>query len=122
MKEKTSGRILVPTYEGEQWEHVNDITYCEANGNCTWINFSGSERLLTTHGLSAVERMIGNENFIRCHKSILANFEHVKKISFKEKALILVNGERIEVSRRKMKVVKAFMREDTGDISTCHIE
>ena len=108
-KDKTSVEICIPTNDGNQLEYIHNITFCEADGNCTWINFQHRKPLLITQGLSAIRKIIDNGNFIRCHKSILANINYIENVSYKEKALFLVNGEKLDVSRRKMKKVKSFL-------------
>lgn len=66
--------------------------------------------------LSMLEEKLSNDSFFRCHRSFLINLEYVA--SFEKSEIILENGEKIPISKRKFeefsKVFLNFMKVEGG--------
>jgi two-component system, LytTR family, response regulator len=82
----------------------NDIVLLKGSGNYTWVYLAnGSKRLLckTMHSvMDEYEPMF----FVRTHKSYSVNLNHFKyQDKHDELTLVLTNGIKAEVSRRKKK-------------------
>ncbi len=92
---------------------IRDICYLAAQ--------SGGSELWTTkdmyfcdESLIQWEQTLPENIFFRCHSKYLVNMAHVT--SFENQIIILVNGEKIPVSRRRWKEFQlAYMKFDTRD-------
>lgn len=95
-------RITVGSMDEIQFFDLVDITYFEANGNYTMLYFSNNEKCLSSRTLKDYEEILPNESFFRCHHSYIVNIKYIKKYFKGDGGEIeLLNGQKLEVSRRK---------------------
>lgn len=89
---------------------VDEILYCKADGAYTGFYFSGDkETIWACYLLKEVESMLTEAPFFRVNRSYLVNLDHCHELICKTNEIVLCNGEKISVSRAKMKLfVKAF--------------
>lgn len=92
---------------------VQDIFYFSAQfgGSELWTK---NDAFLCDESLVQWESRLPGSLFFRCHSKYLVNLAHVT--TFDKQMLILSNGEKIPVSRRKWKAFQlAYMKFDTKD-------
>jgi len=94
--------------------HNINITHCEARGNTTIIHFKGVEPLLITYSLCMVHKKLGEENFIRCHRSYIVNIQEIEEVNLRKRNFILKNGDSISISRRMLSDVTAYTADLSG--------
>nr|WP_256372384.1 LytTR family DNA-binding domain-containing protein [Butyrivibrio sp. X503] len=81
---------------------TNTIVYVEGDGKNSIIHLLNRNAIIEHAGtLSSVEKQLHNNNFYRCHKSFLINFDYVNSYSRTE--IQLTNGDIIPISRNKYK-------------------
>lgn len=99
--EKSLDKVAIPSSDGFVMVRLDDIVYCESNGNYTNFVLLNSKRLLSSYNLGQYEGMLGTQNFLRVHKSFLINIAHVERyIKGDGGSLIMSNGDTVEVARR----------------------
>ena len=108
-------RLCIPSLKGFQVVEIQDIIYCEANGNYTNIHFTNKSLICASKPIHEYEELLSDCNFVRIHKSFLVNLEHVKEYLRGEGGkVILSSGDEVEVSRRKkdllMEKMKSFYK------------
>jgi two-component system LytT family response regulator len=86
-------RLSISCAEGIFFFGVSEILRLEANRNYTAIHLVGRKPF----------------RFLRTHKSHLVNADHIIRISNNNEYVILTDGSRIEISRRKKEEVQRFM-------------
>lgn len=95
-------KIAIQTSEGIGLYPVNDIIYCQSNGNYCNIHFSNKKKLLSGKTLKEYEAILEPYGFVRVHHSYLVSFSQINKYSNKDGGhLIMSNGSTIPVSQRK---------------------
>lgn len=99
-------RLAVPSAEGVFFFMVNDILRLEADRNYTIIHLRGKRPFIASKTLKHFEEMLEKFRFMRTHKSHLVNLDHVVRISNNNEFIILSDGTKIEVSRRKKEEVQ----------------
>lgn len=100
--DKSSKQIALPTSEGFAFVKLNDIIYCEADSNYTYIHLAGKEKVFVSRTLKEYEEMLEENDFMRVHKSYLINLHHVKQyLKGKGGVAVMSNGQVIEISHRK---------------------
>ncbi len=92
-------KIALPTSEGFEFVHVNDIVMLRAESNYTWVHLK-SRKYLVAKTLKEMSAMIAFPQFFRAHKSYLVNLNHVARyVRGGGGYLVLDTGEQVSVSR-----------------------
>ena len=92
--------IALPTSDGFEFVHVNEIMFMKSESNYTWVHMATESKYLLSKTLKDMASMIAFPQFFRAHQSYLVNLNHVKKyVRGKGGYLVLRNGEHIPVSR-----------------------
>jgi two-component system LytT family response regulator len=98
--------VALPSMDGFILTTASNIVYCRANGNYTKIHLLDGTTVVLSKKLKAVEFALNREFFVRVHHSYLVNLFHAKKYVKKFGGqLLLSNGETIDVSRSKRKIL-----------------
>lgn len=99
-------RLAVPSSEGVFFFMIHDILRLEADRNYTIIHLRGKRPFIASKTLKHFEETLEKFRFVRTHKSHLVNLDHIVRISNNNEFIILSDGSRIEVSRRKKEEVQ----------------
>ena len=92
-------KIALPTSDGFEFVHVNNIIALHAESNYTWVILD-SKKYLVAKTLKEMSSMIPFPQFFRAHKSHLVNLNHVERyVRGSGGYLVLDNGEQVSVSR-----------------------
>ena len=92
-------KIALPTSDGYEFVHVNNLVFLQAESNYTWVHLE-SKKYLIAKTLKEMSAMIPFPQFFRAHKSYLVNLNHVSKyVRGSGGYLVLDNGGQIPVSR-----------------------
>jgi two-component system LytT family response regulator len=99
-------RIALHSAEGISLVDIAEIIRCESSVNYTRIVMKDGSNVLVTKTLKEYDEMLSEHRFIRVHKSFLVNLLHIKKYLKGEGGwVIMSDGSKIEVSRRKKEVL-----------------
>ncbi|MBN2481203.1 MAG: LytTR family transcriptional regulator DNA-binding domain-containing protein, partial [Bacteroidales bacterium] len=97
---KKSGKIIVIS--------TDDIHYLEAQDDYVMI-YTEEGRYLKQQTMKYFENHLDQEQFVRVHRSYIANISYIERIEPYEKTnyiLILKDGKKVPVSRSGMQVLK----------------
>ena len=95
-------KLAIPTFEGLLFCNINDVIRLESNRNYTNILVQNGQKILASKTLKEFEDILPEELFFRVHHSHLINLECIKKyIKSDGGQLEMINGDIIEISRRK---------------------
>src|SRR5918993_2542360 len=100
-KEVRDFKIAVPSAEGVYFFTIDEILRLEADRSYTHIHLVKKRPFIASKTLKHFEEMLEEFQFIRTHKSHLVNPKHISRISSDNEEIILSDGSRVEVSRRK---------------------
>ena len=105
--------ILLGARTGGAAVRVRDVTWVEADGAYVVVYAAGQRHVLR-ESLSAVLERLGARSFIRIHRSAGINLAHVKAVKRGAKGLevLLGDGLRLPISRRKARDVVELLRRD----------
>jgi len=102
-------KMSISALDGIYFINIQDIIRCEAEDNYTHIHLSNGDKITASRTIKAYEDMLGSVNFYRVHKSHLINLNFMKKFVKGDGGyLIMDDGKKIEVSRRRR---PAFMEQ-----------
>jgi two-component system LytT family response regulator len=104
-------RLRVPTQTGDLLLDLQEIDWIEADDYYSAVHV-GNKRHLIRESLSSLEERLDSERFLRVHRSAIVNLERIRELRNDggESALILRNGSRIPVSRRRREQVNQILR------------
>lgn len=103
-------KIAIPSINGLSFLEVDDIVYCEADGNYTMVHFIQHKELVS-RPLARFETDLANFGFLRVHHKYLVNLNCIKTYS-KGKGggyVIMNTRDVIQVSaRKKVELLRLF--------------
>ena len=96
-------KISLRYCDGIEFVSPHQIIYCKSEGSYTSVIMEYKKKLVCKQ-LGVMENMLDHHNFFRTHRSFLVNLNHIKKyISINGGYLIMSNGDKVNVSRRRKK-------------------
>ena len=102
-------RLALPTKEGVHFLLPHEIIRCESLGNYTRFYAMNNKQYLISKTLGDYDTLLTPHNFIRTHKSHLVNRKFISFIDH-DGYVVLKDGARVEVSRRRKEDVMAAMK------------
>lgn len=103
------GILAFNTLDGTDFVQYDEINYCQAEGNYTWIHKVNEEKFLVSKNLGTIEEKLPREQFIRIHHGTTVNVKQIQKIDKKDDYVILKNGSKVTGSTRRMKELKNYL-------------
>lgn len=100
-KEVRDFKIAVPSSEGVYFFMIDDILRLEADRSYTYIHLVNRKPFIASKTLKHFDEMLEDFDFIRTHKSHLVNSKHITRISNDNQFVLLTDGSKVEISRRK---------------------
>lgn len=106
-------KLAIPTLSGLHFVDVQDIVFCEADGNYTTINTRSGNKHVISKTMKETEELLRNPGFFRTHQSFLVNLNYIKEyIKGSGGQLVLQNGAIIQVARaRKEALMQLIYRK-----------
>lgn len=100
-------RIALPSAKETRFVAVKDIIRCESSNSYTTFFMQDGEKIVVSVPIHEYEELLQDYGFIRCHQSHIVQKQFVKSM-VKENGpyLVMINGEKIPVSRQKKDFVK----------------
>lgn len=107
LKQKSEPRkIVLSTLDKMHVVEIDDILRCESDDYYTKFFFCDGKSLLISKTLKEHEALLGEQHFLRPHKSHLVNIKYIKGFLKNDGGYILMSdGSKIPVSRRKREKV-----------------
>ena len=106
-----SDKIALSSSNGVELFLANDILRFQANKLSCIVYFTDGTQKIVSKCLKEYEEVLSKHGFFRLHKSHMVNMSHVTKyISGKGGAVLLTNGEKIEVAVRRKKELLEVIR------------
>lgn len=103
VKGKSSRKVVISHSKGLKIVEDDDITYLEANGNCTMLYFEDGSRYLDTRTLKIYENLLNSDKFYRVHKSYIINLNRLKEYLNEDgHYAVLKNGKQIPIARNRI--------------------
>lgn len=104
-KDAKDFRIAVPSNQGVFFFTIEEVVRMEADKSYTHIHLVNKKPFIASKTLKHFEEMLEGFDFIRTHKSHLVNPRHITRVSNDHDFILLTDGSKVEVSRRKKEEV-----------------
>jgi two-component system LytT family response regulator len=93
-------RIAIPFQDGVEFVALENILYCFAEGNYTWVVSEGEEKFLAARSLKEFDQLLRSYSFFRIHRSHLINLKHIKSYFKSEGGYVLMSdGAKLRISQ-----------------------
>jgi two-component system LytT family response regulator len=114
-KERARQRIVVPTSRGDLVIDADEINWIEADDYYAAIHVR-QRRHLIRESLASLEQRLDRGRFVRTHRSAIVNLDRVCEVRKEagETLLVLRNGVRVPVSRRRRARVSRLLRRQNN--------
>ncbi len=103
-------KIVLATSEGVYVVKISEVVRCQSNDYYTFFYFKDGKKLLVSKTLKESEELLQDKRFFRPHKSHLVNMKYIESFDKPNTTIILNDGTRIPVSRRKRDNVVEIIR------------
>ncbi|HET6995039.1 MAG TPA: LytTR family DNA-binding domain-containing protein [Chitinophagaceae bacterium] len=112
--------LLLGTSKGLEIIDIDSILRIEAISNYSRLYFTNGKSLVVAKVLSWFEEKLAHRRFIRLHRSHLVNMQYIRAYNAQNcSEVVLVNDERLTVSRRKrIEFKKAIYQFYSGTAAT----
>ncbi|TXF89950.1 response regulator transcription factor [Neolewinella aurantiaca] len=105
-------KIALSTEKGYEMVHINEITYCVANGSYTNFHFKSGSTITVSKNLKYYERLLEDYDFFRSHTTALINLLYVKRIDRSDGgSLVMEDDCMLPVSKARRKELEALIKE-----------
>ena len=108
-------RLVVPTSTGDLVLDVDEVDWIQAEDYYAAIHVRGRRHLIR-ESLASLEQRLDPERFVRVHRSAIVRLDRVREmraITAGESVLVLRDGTRVPVSRRRREQVAELLRRMT---------
>ncbi len=108
-----SASLVVPTGSGDRVLATGEIDWIQAMDYCSAVHANGRRHIIR-ESLASLERRLDNASFVRVHRSAIVRLDHVRElrtVPSGRTTLILRDGTRLPVSRRRSARVSAMIRQ-----------
>lgn len=106
--------LILRTQEGGMQLALNEIIRVEGDRNYSYVHLIKNRRELVSKTLSAIEELLEDKGFFRCHKSHLVNKAHIVGEP-KNLHINLSNQTTIPISRRKKEAFYEWYKTSDHD-------
>jgi two-component system LytT family response regulator len=112
-QERARQRIVAPTSTGDLVIDPEEIDWIEADDYYAAVH-AREGRHLVRESLASLEQRLDGTKFVRAHRSVIVNIDRVRELRNEggETLLVLRDGTRISVSRRRRALVTRLLRPD----------
>lgn len=108
---RSATRIIVPTSTGELILDADEIDWIEADDYYAAIHARGRRHLMR-QSLALLEQRLDTKRFVRAHRRAIVNIDRVRELraTAGDTVLVLRDGTRVPVSRRRREYVSQRLR------------
>ncbi|WP_442591031.1 LytR/AlgR family response regulator transcription factor [Pedobacter sp. AW31-3R] len=119
LTEKTEiKKLSLPNSQGTTLVGTEEIIHIEAASNYSVFHLEKREKITVSRVLKEYEELLPDSQFVRIHKSSIINLNFLKEFNFKNGLEVLLkNGEKIAVSRRRVSDFMEKVKSYTGNNS-----
>lgn len=113
---RPAGRLVVPTANGDVVLDANEIDWIQAEDYYAAIHALGKRHLIR-ESLASLEERLDAQSFVRVHRSAIVRLDRVRELrstGLGEWVVVLRDGTRVPVSRRRREQVAEAIRRGTG--------
>ena len=112
-RENVLFKISIPTSNGYELIHVEELLFCEARDNYTHFNLKNKKKTVACRMLKEVEEQLNEfPFFVRVHSSCIVNMKEVTKYVRGEGGYVIMSDDSsVNVSRSRKEVILKWFKD-----------
>jgi DNA-binding LytR/AlgR family response regulator len=99
-------KLFILNHKTSKKVFVNSIVLLKGNINYTIVHLVDGKTKVIAHSIKFFEPFLETHGFLRTHRAFLVNPEHISAYNQVEEVLMMSNGQKVNISRRRKNVVK----------------
>jgi DNA-binding LytR/AlgR family response regulator len=105
---QTKGKrtLLIINHKTSKKVLVQSVILLKGEVNYTTLFMEDGQKKTIPHTLKFFETFLETHGFLRVHRSFMVNPNHIKSYSEEHDVLMMTNGEKANISRRRRGVLK----------------
>ncbi len=107
-QQKGNNSLLIINHKTSKKVFINEVILLKGDINYTILHLENGKRKVVAHPIKFFEPFLETHGFLRVHRSFMINPNHVKTYNPNEEFLMMTNGQKAGVSRRRKSVLKGF--------------
>lgn len=105
-------KITIASLDEMHFVHIKEIVRLQSDDNYTIFFTKNGEKIVASKTIKSYENMFAPFNFFRVHRSHIINLNYIRKfIKGESSHLVMDDGEKIEVSRRRKSAFSEKLKE-----------
>jgi two-component system, LytTR family, response regulator len=113
----TYGKISIASVDELSFVHIKEIVRVQGDDSYSQVHLQTGEKIMVSKTIKSYEELLENKNFYRVHKKHLVNITYIQKYLRGEGIVLMEDGSKIEVARRRRPDFLEFMRNVHVDIN-----
>ena len=102
-------KVVIPSSDGSIFLSSEEVILIESEDGYTWVHTADGQRKLSTKRLKEYDQVLTDDTFLRVHRSVLVNVDHVSSYS-KQGVLVTSNGFSITLNKNRRKAIGERIR------------
>jgi DNA-binding LytR/AlgR family response regulator len=107
-QQKGSNSLLILNHKTSKKVFINDVILLKGDVNYTILYLENGKKKLVAHPIKFFESYLETRGFLRVHRSFMINPNHVKAYNQNDEFLMMTNGQKADISRRRKSILKQF--------------
>lgn len=105
-QQKGNTALLILNHKTSKKVLINDVILLKGDINCTILYLENGKQKVVAHPIKFFEPYLETHGFLRIHRSYMINPNHVKEYNQVDEFLMVTNGQKADISRRRRSVLK----------------
>jgi DNA-binding LytR/AlgR family response regulator len=106
--QKGNQALLILNHKTVKKVSVQTVVLLEGNINYTIFHLETGKQKVVAHSIKFFEPFLETHGFLRVHRGFMINPNHVKEYNPANEFLMMSNGKKAQISRRRRNVLKDF--------------
>jgi DNA-binding LytR/AlgR family response regulator len=107
-QQKGNNSLLILNHKTSKKVFINDVILLKGDTNYTILYLENGKQKVVAHPIKFFEPYLETRGFLRIHRSFMINPDHVKTYNQNDEFLMMTNGQKADISRRKKSLLKQF--------------
>jgi DNA-binding LytR/AlgR family response regulator len=104
-QQKGNNSLLILNHKTSKKVFINDVILLKGDVNYTILYLENGKQKVVAH---SIKFYLETHGFLRVHRSFMINPNHVKEYNQVDEFLMMTNGQKADISRRRKAILKGL--------------
>jgi DNA-binding LytR/AlgR family response regulator len=107
-QQKGNNSLLIINHKTSKKVLIENVVLLKSDVNYTIFYLEHGRQKVVAHPIKFFEPYLETRGFLRVHRSFMINPDHVKEYNQDDYFLMMTNGQKADISRRRKSVLKGL--------------